>query len=49
MNVFQFAETVEQDAWEDEQQKQGLQVRTTRLPLEHRPETLSLLFAVSYK
>ena len=26
MNVFQFAETVEQDAWEDEKQKEDLQV-----------------------
>jgi hypothetical protein len=27
MNVFQFAETVEPTAWQDEQQKKDLQVR----------------------
>ena len=27
MNVFQFAETVEQGAWDDEKQKQDLEVR----------------------
>lgn len=30
MNVFQFAETVEEDAWEDEKQKQDLQVSSMR-------------------
>lgn len=27
LNIFQFAQTVEHDAWEDEQRRQALQVR----------------------
>ena len=33
MNVFQFAETVEPDTWDDEKQKQDLEVRVTTAEL----------------
>lgn len=33
MNVFQFAETVEPDTWDDEKQKQDLEVRITAAEL----------------